>query len=91
VSCIKHTEAVADCVPELLTAAPAKPGGVPRKTIPIARKQTEKRKAIETPDVSPMAKPKGKSVRVKDSESVYKRELEDQVEVKMNRSGMSSL
>jgi hypothetical protein len=89
IPCTKHTEAVADCVPELLTAAPAEPVGALRKPVPVARKQPEKRKATKTPEVSPKAKPKRKSVRVKGSESVYKKEPEDQVEAKITRPGMS--
>jgi hypothetical protein len=56
--CTKHTEPVADCVPELLTAEPDKP---PNKKKSTGKKKSEKRKATKSPETSPKAKPQAKS------------------------------
>jgi hypothetical protein len=59
--CTKHTEPVADCVPELQTAEPDKP---PNKKKSTGKKKSEKRKAAKSPETNPKAKPQAKSRRV---------------------------
>jgi hypothetical protein len=61
--CTKHIEPLADCAPELLTAAPAELDKPAQKKRSTGKKRSEKRKAVKSPDGSPKAKPKAKSRR----------------------------